>query len=205
MIPASKSKRLMAYVIDSLILLKLSKIFLLALVIVGALCVGKNNVESFSLLVLKFSPIICCVLVSLYYVLLESSSKHQGTIGKTLLNLYVSDGMNKKISFTRALSRHSLLIIAALPIYIISYSEIFSVKGFADNYWLNLMAPILLLSSLAPVYFTREKTTFYDMVSCTRVNFKPGVEEKKWTRIIIFAVLALSCLELMKFLGWMKN
>ncbi|MCX6822487.1 MAG: RDD family protein [candidate division SR1 bacterium] len=54
----------------------------------------------------------------LLYVLLMESSSHQGTIGKILMGIKVSDSNGNRISFWRALGRNLAKIISAIPLMI---------------------------------------------------------------------------------------
>jgi uncharacterized RDD family membrane protein YckC len=57
------------------------------------------------------------IIMILYFALMESSSK-QGTLGKMVLGIVVTDGEGKRISFGRALGRNLAKIISDIILFI---------------------------------------------------------------------------------------
>lgn len=53
----------------------------------------------------------------LYYVLMETSA-HQGTVGKIVLKIKVTDMGGNKLTFGRATGRHFAKILSAIPLLI---------------------------------------------------------------------------------------
>lgn len=199
MMPASKFKRLIAYIIDNLIASAGFSIvvvilgLILALAYIGLIAMGVDfDLKSFiysdffieniviisnSLVCLIF--LICFILPALYYSYFESS-RYQATPGKMLLKLYVSDKDNNKISFKQAFFRYVLLM---WPYFLVMVSVFITPHGVdlvIDDtlltnpdfafLWLQLASFILYIVFLIPIFFTKQRTTLYDILSGTRVN-----------------------------------
>lgn len=165
MIPASRFKRFIASFIDGLILSIFSSIVLLIL----ALAMGRmDDIESFMLKAnLVFYPVMF-----IYYSFLESSLS-QASLGKRLLKLYVSDLGNQKISLAKAFSRCFLWLLPLMPI---AYMQVTSSN--MDEYsakmntywWLTFVCSLIYFIEFIPVFFTKERSTLYDIFTSTRVN-----------------------------------
>lgn len=199
MIPASESKRFMAYIVDTYLLLKLGNILIILLAVIGALCVGKDNAENFGISLLKFSPIIYFIFVSIYYIFFECS-RNQGTLGKKFLGLYVSDKKNQRISFLNSCFRYFLFVIPMMPIYFSSFLAMIRKDSGIELSLLIFTVPILLLIAIGPMFFTQEDITLYDMISRTRVSVQPLKIRKKITNIIVVVSILGMAMEFIKFL-----
>ena len=171
MIPASRFKRFLAYMVDNII----------AAIPYYALKLALPESIPF---VLNATSIIIPVL---YFCFFESS-KHQATPGKNLFGLYVSTLDDTKITLGRALGRYLLLALprllpAALIIYGISAYDIpldanslglfvGTIGATTVAYWWMLLLLLFLMLYIAwfiPIFFTKERKTVYDMLSGTRV------------------------------------
>lgn len=162
MIPASRFKRFVAYVIDHIIDISACYVLGILFGITFVLITGISELSSLSLGCLQ---VLAIIVIALYYALFESS-KYQGTPGKKLLGLYVSNSTNERISFFRALNRIFLLILTATPTLMKEFHLI-------DMQHPNIISVFLFLVLWVPVYFTKERITFYDMLTSTRVYAKP--------------------------------
>jgi len=110
-------KRLAAYIIDYV----MAVIVTYFISFVGALLIGLPSREQFEGLALNIATIWICMvwLVTpwLYWALMESSSK-QGTLGKRVLGIKVTDLNGGRLSFYRATARYWAKIISALTLLI---------------------------------------------------------------------------------------
>jgi uncharacterized RDD family membrane protein YckC len=115
--------RLAAHIIDHLLVGFVLGIFVSLIMLVLGISFGLlNNMDNSAnqVLVITFSSIvglIAFVGTWLYYALLESSS-YQGTPGKIILNLKVTDMDGNKISFAKATGRFFGKLISAFIVYI---------------------------------------------------------------------------------------
>jgi uncharacterized RDD family membrane protein YckC len=83
-------------------------------VAMGALgAVGGREAEAVGLALNVIANLVSLVVTWLYYALMESSS-WQGTLGKRLLGIKVTDLNGDRISFARATGRHFAKIISSL-------------------------------------------------------------------------------------------
>lgn len=159
MTPASRFKRFLAYCIDTLILA------------IPSYFIGKW-VASQTPTIYKTAAILSPLIPLIYYVLLESS-KYQASLGKQLFNLYVSDLHNHTLTLPRALGRYLLLLIPhilLLYVQITSASEADFVAKISDHPLMMWVYFVIVLVWIIPIFFTQARTTFYDMLSSTRVN-----------------------------------
>ena len=101
-------QRFLAFVIDGLLIA-----FVSVLVYVVTLVLFFSVFSSY----IQIEQWIVFILTILYFALMESSS-HQGTIGKILVGLKVTDLNGNRISFGRALGRYFGKIISTLIIFI---------------------------------------------------------------------------------------
>lgn len=141
-------KRLLAYVIDYIILGIANQIIGIVLaVIVG---VGMSGIETdaednihinITYLIILFS--ITTVIGWLYYAIMESSSS-QATLGKRALGIVVTDSEGNRISFFRATGRHFAKFISS----------------------------IILLIGYFMIAFTQKKQGLHDMIADTLVVSK---------------------------------
>ena len=121
--------RLLAYVIDALVMGVACSIvvvpFVLVMGLTAATGAGDGEVESGGAAILAvlmgsfILVIVFFVLVAawLYFAIMESSSK-QGTLGKMALGLKVTDLEGRRISFGRATGRHFGKIVSQTILYI---------------------------------------------------------------------------------------
>lgn len=174
MIPASRFKRFLACFIDGLIMGIPIAVSLLIIIIPFMLTADK---ELLQLQTMKYTSVIVLIVSLLYYTLFESS-KYQATLGKKLFNLYVSDINNQRISFKNALGRWFLWWFPGIPVLLLQLTS----TSMADydakmqNYWwFFAICYTLYLVFLIPIFFTKERTTLYDILSSTRVNKHPEV------------------------------
>lgn len=178
MSPASRFKRILAYIIDS-ILISIPVTAIITTFIV--FCTITDNRELVNLLILKFNSIFIFLVASLYFAFFESS-KYQASLGKKFLNLYVCDSDNRKLSFMRALSRCFLLmLVGILPMcffQLTSDTAIEYISRIQSYNWLIRGGFLLCIGCLIPVFFTKDRKTIYDMLSASRVySRKPPKNE----------------------------
>ncbi|BCN93891.1 hypothetical protein THMIRHAM_16760 [Thiomicrorhabdus immobilis] len=110
-------KRVAAYIIDWLILMLLSFVLM---IIMGVFLAFKGldpEDETAMLGVSLMGNLITLMLTWFYYAGMESSSK-QGTFGKSLLGMKVTDLNGGRISFLRASARYFSKILSALLLFI---------------------------------------------------------------------------------------
>ena len=120
--------RFLAYIIDDLIIGAVSWIFALPILAVFGVSMyslkeAGMDTDNAELLVLPIIlaassiGIIAMVLQWLYFALMESS-KHQGTLGKIVLKIKVTDLEGKRVSFARATGRYFGKILSGMIMYI---------------------------------------------------------------------------------------
>lgn len=131
---ASFDQRLLASVIDYFILL-LVYIFLLLLGFV--FIEGKEERIMAGMLMLPLIP----VLKWIYGVIAESSAG-QGTIGKRLLNIKVTDMKGRKISFAMALTRNTAKLLSVLPLF---FGYLYSFLNKKQQCWHDIAANTLVI------------------------------------------------------------
>lgn len=178
MLPASRFKRVLAYCIDSII----SSLFLGVLIfILVPLYVFFFDKPSPTLVIAGCIGLFSLIMLFgiLYFTLFECS-KYQATPGKKLLNLYVSDLKDKRITFKRALGRLFFLCLPGLFMLLVQLVVMYQLNqttsiDFTDiekyNYWwIIAISYCLYLSFFPPIFFTKTRSTLYDMLSSTRVN-----------------------------------
>lgn len=103
--------RVLAYIIDAIILQMVSTILIMMVAGVG-FATGGANEESLGFAVFGAYG-LTLVINWLYYAVLESST-WQGTVGKKALNLVVTDDSGGRIGFGRATGRYFAKIISSL-------------------------------------------------------------------------------------------
>ena len=110
-------RRVGAYLIDFIVLVILSLLVgLLIGALGGAVMVARHaNPASLGTATNLVSNIIGLILGWLYFALMESSGT-QGTVGKMLLSMVVTDLYGDRISFGRATGRYFAKILSALPL-----------------------------------------------------------------------------------------
>ena len=187
---ASRFKRFVAYVVDSIILYVFvsipliqvfKKIYNLELHNLTGFDFGlltRANMMQYQEYLLS-SFVSTLIIIMLYFVFFESS-KYQATPGKMLLKLYVSTKDDKRLTFVRACLRFWLYEIPTIPFVAL----IWFVPGLRGpesvEMYLSLIVVgviyvftfILYLIWFLPIYFTKERKCMYDMMSGTRVYTK---------------------------------
>jgi uncharacterized RDD family membrane protein YckC len=103
-------KRLLAFVVD----LGVTSLVLFALVVILPILVGPRLGVPRGSVILASGAIAWLVITWLYWALMESSPK-QGTVGKSLLGIVVTDAEGNRMSFCRATVRHLSKVVSALP------------------------------------------------------------------------------------------
>lgn len=163
MIPASRFKRVLAFIIDGLII-GIPSYFVYATYYI------QYDTFEFPQILENTMSVIGTVIAFIYFGLFESS-KYQATLGKQLFKIYVSDLQDQKITFARALGRYLLLILPGLLFIFTDFNEhSFDFTTNPRASYLNLIGIVLSIVWIIPVFFTQARTTIYDMLSSTRVN-----------------------------------
>ncbi|MND52529.1 RDD family protein [compost metagenome] len=147
---ADFGSRIVAYLIDGLLISFIFGFILIALIFVGAVSTTSlfsndledNPVAIFAILGAVFTFISLALVGTWLYNAILNSSEKQGTLGKQAMNIKVTDLQGNKISFSRATGRYfSTLITGMIPFFI--------------GYLLAL--------------FTDKKQTLHDMIASTIV------------------------------------
>jgi uncharacterized RDD family membrane protein YckC len=130
---------------------------------------------------MKSTVFICGILYFVYFVSFERS-KWQGTIGKKLLKLKVTDDKNKKLSIAGASKRFFIFAAPSLLVHSISffgYPECISARSHFMKSGIEFPSTCIALLVvyavsysiwLIPIFFTKDKATSYDILSNTKVN-----------------------------------
>ena len=87
-----------------------------------------------------FSPSI--ILLKFLYGSLAEASKTQGTIGKKLLNIKVTDLMGNRISFGRSFLRNSSKILSVIPVF---FGYLYSFLNKKQQCWHDIAANTLVI------------------------------------------------------------
>jgi uncharacterized RDD family membrane protein YckC len=197
--PASIFKRLLAYIIDSMlisIILRLaaealkSPAFKALSIIDKAITLipGQEPPKSLKLAteassyvgaintIAVIAAVVCCA----YFILLEGS-KWQGTLGKKLLKLKVVDNTNKSLSLLKALKRYVIFSAPSLVVYSVALAMhpqclniqkqlmMLNFSSLIPCLWSLGLAIAVNLVLVVPIFFTKNRTTAYDMLSKTKV------------------------------------
>lgn len=133
----------------------------------------------------------------LLYFVLQESWKFQATIGQRVMRLCVADVTGKRISIMRAAVRYFIWSLPLVPFIVWSMSgdfydiialtntmtdaelEAFLTTGDAMRFAFMFVATfgggtiVFFLSSGLPIALTREKTGLHDIITKTRVFYKP--------------------------------
>jgi uncharacterized RDD family membrane protein YckC len=131
---ASFDQRLLASVIDYFILL-LVYIFLLLLAFV--FITAKEERIAAGVLMLPLIP-----LLKFIYGVIAESSVGQGTIGKRLLNIKVTDLKGRKISFAMAFTRNIAKLLSVLPLF---FGYLYSFLNKKQQCWHDIAAKTLVI------------------------------------------------------------
>lgn len=106
---ASFDQRLLAMVIDYFVLL----LFFIALMLISFVFIEEKDQRIMSsLFILSFLP-----LAKFFYGSIAEASAKQGTIGKRLLNIKVTDLMGNRISLPNSFGRNAAKILSVLPVF----------------------------------------------------------------------------------------
>lgn len=112
--------RFLAHVIDSVVLGVVVFPLMFLVIGVGALGSTAKNQQAAGMTLLALFPILFVALFAgqwLYYALMESSGK-QGTLGKMVLKLKVTDTNGNRITFGRATGRYFAKLISSMTLLI---------------------------------------------------------------------------------------
>ena len=127
---------------------------------------------------------ICGIINFIYFVYFEQS-QWQGTIGKQILKIKVKDSANKKLSLALATKRFLLFAAPALLFYLIGFfiypqclnaldmhGHLFRLKIEVPTSCMTLFVAYIIcyLIWFIPIFFTKDKVTFYDILSKTQVK-----------------------------------
>jgi uncharacterized RDD family membrane protein YckC len=156
-------RRIVAFVIDLLIIVAIYAIFYLAF---------GNNSDTSSVGIFRsiLSAIIILVLVWLYFALMERSS-HQGTLGKMALSIKITDLEGNGVSFIRASVREFVKSMLLLGICLLGATIQYSLNGYSDDkstFW-ALLCVFLWLLSCAMIMLSPKKQGLHDMLAKTVV------------------------------------
>ncbi|QSJ17517.1 RDD family protein [Nostoc sp. UHCC 0702] len=183
---ASFFKRFIASSIDGIIL-----------IIFNAIALGRepNEVATFQA---GMYYILGIIINWLYFALLESSSI-QGTFGKKILGIAVTDTHGNKISFGRATARYFgkviwlVIFLAALLLGGIGQST----GGESSPYWvvaglLMIIAFLILTIGYLMALFTAEKQALHDIIArCWVINERKQSATIPWKSLIIASVVVI--------------
>lgn len=166
MTPGNVFKRLIAYLIDSIII-AIPLIVYYVIVLTRSIGIEEANQLSMQTLMEKSVragfPFIGAITTMLYYMVFECS-KWQASIGKRLLGLCILNKGNDTIKIWQSLLRTFLLYI---PSMIIDILVLFIPLQNLTMLW--LLRLIFILAYFLPIFFTSDKLTLYDIISGTRV------------------------------------
>jgi uncharacterized RDD family membrane protein YckC len=104
-------KRLFAFVID----LGVTSLIFFAMAIILPILLGPRLGVPGGSVILASGAVIWLVITWLYWAIMESSSK-QGTVGKNMLGIVVTDAEGNRLSFLKATVRHFSKVASALPV-----------------------------------------------------------------------------------------
>ena len=103
-------KRLLAFVVD----LGVTSLIFFALAIILPILLGPRLGVPRGSVILAVGTVAWLAVTWLYWALMESSSK-QGTVGKDLVGIMVTDAEGSRMSFGKATVRHFAKVVSALP------------------------------------------------------------------------------------------
>ena len=103
-------KRLLAFVVD----LGVTSLIFFALAIILPILLGPRLGVPRGSVILAAGTVAWLAVTWLYWALMESSSK-QGTVGKDLVGIMVTDAEGSRMSFRKATLRHFAKVASALP------------------------------------------------------------------------------------------
>jgi uncharacterized RDD family membrane protein YckC len=168
---ASRFKRFVAYIIDSVLLyvcVGWPVMAILRLIYKNDI-VETADINLYQPYVIR-SAIATSLIYMLYYAFFESL-KYQATPGKVLLKLNVVTNDHHKLSFSQACLRYVLLAVPFMPImigfiYSINELEIVAAIIISGSFVVSF---ILYLIWFLPIYFTKERKCMHDILSGTKV------------------------------------
>ena len=131
---ASFDQRLLASAID---------FFFIVLIYIGLMLVCfiffKTQTERISLFT-AFAPLI--IVAKYVYGIFADASAKQGTIGKRLLNIRVTDLLGNRISIMRSLFRNSSKILSVIPVF---FGYLYSFLNKKQQCWHDVAANTLVI------------------------------------------------------------
>lgn len=166
MSPGNIFKRLMAFIIDSIIITIPLTVYNTIVVLRSIDIKEASQLSTQALMEKSISagfPLIVIITTALYYMVFECS-KWQASIGKRLLGLCVLNKSNDTLKIWQSLLRtllwHLPSVIKSILVLFMPLTEItaFAVLGLS-----------FVLACFIPIFFTRDKLTLYDMLTNTRV------------------------------------
>ena len=107
---AGFSKRLLAFFVD----LAITSLIFFAFAVILPILLGPKFGVPGGGVILAFAAVLWLVITWLYWALMESSSR-QSTVGKSLLDIVVTDAEGNRISFGKATLRYFGKIASVLP------------------------------------------------------------------------------------------
>lgn len=120
--------RFLAYLIDSIIISTISWIFILPVFAILGISVFSMKQSGYNMddptlfigtFLMAMIPVaIISTAAQWFYFALMESSKHQGTVGKLLLKIKVTDTAGNRINFARATGRYFAKIISGMILMI---------------------------------------------------------------------------------------
>jgi uncharacterized RDD family membrane protein YckC len=128
---------------------------------------------------LQYTIIVGIIVAFTYFVFFERS-KWQATIGKRLLGLKVANAANKRLSLFQAAKRFVIFGIPAFTFHFFAFFVYHPQCMDVVKLEMELPSPcmklvigyvIALLLWLIPIFFTKNKTTTYDMLSKTHIKY----------------------------------
>ena len=180
--PASRFKRFLAVIIDSLIFMIFVSLPLRTLL---GILFHKDLLSYISEIYTyqhDYVFDICNQCLWLIYFVFFESSKHQATPGKKLFNLLVVTKDGKQLTIFKALYRYTMYLLPAIPIFILflvypeRYGNIDLVNASIETFFIfTAVYIIIIVMSLIwylPIFFTKERKCVHDMISSTRVYAK---------------------------------
>lgn len=164
--------RFAAYLIDYVVITMVTCPLGMVLGVVGALAdqgatgglAGRGDISN-AMTVAVYA--ISLVATWLYYVLLETSG-WQGTVGKKVLSLRVTDGEGARIGFGRASGRFFAKMIGIVPM-IFAAASLLLLESIPLFVILLILTVILSFGAYVMAAFTERKQALHDMMAGTLV------------------------------------
>jgi uncharacterized RDD family membrane protein YckC len=128
---------------------------------------------------LQYTILVGIIVASTYFISFERS-KWQATIGKRLLGLKVVDATNKRLSLFRAAKRFIVFGLPAFTFHFFAFfvyhpqcMDVVKLETDLPSPCTKLVVSyaVALLLWFIPIFFTKNKTTTYDMLSKTHIKY----------------------------------